>query len=167
MHHWKNIVVFPIVMGVLGSIFSSRSWVLFLDSHSPPVGLVFYYGILFLTILFLQHIGLIIAQMPFDSVTHAVGTLLIIFSFFIVFNWESLYIDQITHQKDNVPRDDSSKISNVYLQSEDGAVYYIWYNMMNLSIEKARIMTYVVTPIILSAMGMALIRGKTLQWTPI
>jgi len=98
MTKWKNLLAFPLVLGFLGFIFSSRPWILFLDSHSPPVGLGFYYMILFVAILFLQHIGLIVAKMPFDSISHAIGTLLIIFSFFIVFDWESLYINQVTNQ---------------------------------------------------------------------
>ena len=160
MTKWKNLLAFPLVLGFLGFIFSSRPWILFLDSHSPPVGLGFYYMILFVAILFLQHIGLIVAKMPFDSISHAIGTLLIIFSFFIVFDWESLYINQVTNQH-------NTDVSNVYLQSEDGAVYYVWYNMMNLSIEQDRLMTYVVTPIILSILGMVLVQGKTLRWSPL
>lgn len=160
MTKWKNLLTFPLILGLLGFVFSSRTWILFLNSHSPPVGLIFYYMILFITILFLQHIGLIIAEMPFDSMGHAIGTLLIIFSFFIVFNWESLYINQVTKHPD-------MDVSNVYLQSEDGAVYYVWYNMMNLHVEHARLMTYVVTPFILSTLGMVLIQGKTLRWLPL
>lgn len=160
MTKWKNLLAFPLVLGFLGFIFSSRPWILFLNIHSPPVGLGFYYVILFVAILFLQHIGLIVAKMPFDSISHAIGTLLIIFSFFIVFDWESLYINQVTNQP-------NTDVSNLYLQSEDGAVYYVWYNMMNLSIEQARLMTYVVTPIILSILGMVLVQGKTLRWSPL
>ena len=157
-----NYIRFPLIMGILGSIFSSRKWILFLNKQSPPVGLLFYYIIIFVAILLLQHIGLVIAEVPFDSISHAVGTLMVIFSFFIIFDWESYYITLITQ-----PPGKKTEISNVYLQSEDGAVFYLWYNIAKLSIEQARVMTYIVTPIVLSFFGMLLIRGKPLRWSPI
>ncbi len=157
-----NYIRFPLIMGILGAIFSSRKWILFLNNQSPPVGLVFYYMIIFIAILFLQHIGLVIAEMPFDSVSHAVGTLMVIFSFFIIFDWESYYITLITQ-----PPGTNTKVSNVYLQSEDGAVFYLWYNIAKLSIEQSRVMTYIVTPMILSFFGMLLIRGQPIKWSPL
>ena len=157
-----NYIRFPLIMGTLGAIFSSRAWILFLNNQSPPVGLVFYYMIIFLAILFLQHIGLVIAEMPFDSISHAVGTLMVIFSFFIIFDWESYYVTLVTQ-----PSGTHADISNVYLQSEDGAVFYFWYNVVKLSIEQSRVMTYIVTPVVLSLIGMLLIRGRPLRWSPL
>ena len=158
---WKSTVEFPLILGVLGWIFSSRSWILFLNKQSPPVGLVFYYCILFVTILILQRVGLIIAHVPFDSLSHALGTLMIIFSFFIVFDWESSYINQVIHGQAS-----SGSMSNIFFQSEDGSVYYFWYNQMRLHMNQARFMTYVITPIVLSCLGMILIHGRPLHWNP-
>jgi hypothetical protein len=159
----SNYIKFPLVMGILGFVFSSRTWIRFMDKNSPQVGLIIYYFIIFLAILFLQHIGLVVAEMPFDSVQHALGTLLIVFSFFIIFDWESYYITLVTSDGTTPP----PSISNVYLQSEDGAVFDFWYNTVKLTPDQSRTMTYIVTPIILSALGIILIRGKRIRMSPI
>lgn len=166
-HHLVKYLKFPMVLGCLGMLFSSREWIIFLGSLSPPAGLLVYYFIIFLAILFLQHIGLIIADMPFDSVQHAIGTLLIIFSFFIVFDWTSYYINQVTTGSSGEDQDSPPKISNIYLQSEDGSVYYFWYNIMKLPMKYARIMTYLISPFVLSVLGMYFIRGSPLRWSPL
>lgn len=163
-------IKFPLVMGVLGFIFSSRPWILFMDKNTPQVGLVIYYSIIFLAILFLQHIGLVVADMPFDSIQHAFGTLLIIFSFFIIFDWESYYITLVTHNESTQSTQSTQpppQISNVYLQSEDGAVFDFWYNVMKLTPEQSKTMTYIITPAVLSLLGMILIRGKRVRMSPL
>ena len=154
----------PLVMGVLGIVFSSRPWILFMNKQTPQVGLLIYYSIIFMAILFLQHIGLVVAEMPFDSIRHAVGTLLIIFSFFIIFDWESYYITLVTNDGSEKP---PPQISNVYLQSEDGAVFDFWYNIVKLTPEQSKTMTYIITPIVLSTLGMILIRGRRVRMSPL
>lgn len=157
MKHIVATLKFPLILGLLGFVFSSRRWILFLNNQSPFIGLFIYYTIILFTILFLQNIGLVVADVKFDSIQHALGTLLILFSFFIIFDWESLYISQVTNHDEP---------SNVYLQSEDGVTYYFFYNILGLSIEHARIMTFVISPIILTTIGLFLIRGKKIQLSP-
>jgi hypothetical protein len=156
-----NYIAFPLFLGLLGWIFSSRSWLIFLNNLDPPVGLGVYYLIVFITLLGLQHIGLVIADLPFNSINHAIGTILIIFSFFIVFDWTSYYVTQVTQGEDAPPP------SRIYMQSEDGAVYYLWNSVVKMPIQQARAMTYVVTPVVLSVLGLVLIHGKLPRLSPI
>ena len=77
-----------------------------------------------------------------------IGIVLIVFAFFITMNWQSCYVKAVTGKKcDN---------SMVYLESEDGIVYYLWSKVFtNLGV--LRIMTYVVTPMTLAFIGTFLI----------
>lgn len=159
--HIGNYITFPLFLGVIGWVFSSKTWLMFLNNLDPPVGLAVYYLIIFVTLLFLQHIGLVIADLPFNSLNHAIGTILIIFSFFVVFDWTSYYVTQVTQGEHAAPP------SRVYLQSEDGAVYYVWNTLAGLPIQQARFMTYVVTPITLSILGLILIKGNIPRLSPI
>lgn len=144
--------ILPFVLAFLGFIFSTRKWILFLNKLNPLNGLLIYYTILTLIIVTLEYFGLIIAGITFKSISQTIGTMLIIFSFFIIVCWESCYINTVIDGNcDNV--------SNVYLQAEDGAVYYVWSQFFN-NIEILRILTYIVTPFVLSAIGQNLITGK-------
>lgn len=142
----------PLVFAILGFLFSTRTWIMFLDGLSPLNGLLIYYFILTTTIICLEYMGLIIAGIKFDSMRHTIGSIMIIFSFFIVVTWTSCYINMVT-------KGQCDKISNIYLQSEDGTVYYLWSFLFS-NIEVLRILTYVVTPFVLSFIGQQLITQK-------
>jgi len=141
----------PLALGIIGFVFSTKRWIKFMDGLSPTAGLFVYYSILTTVILLLEWAGLIISGINFTSFNQALGTILIIFSFFIVVDWESCYINYVT-------KGNCENVSNVYLQSEDGAVYSLWSKY--LSPENARLATYVVTPIILSFIGLSMITHK-------
>lgn len=147
-----NNLKLPMAFAILGFIFSTRKWILFMDSLNPFVGLIVYYTILTLVVIMLEYFGLIIAGIKFDSISHTIGTMLIIFSFFITVDWESCYINTVT-------KGSCDNISDIYLQSEDGAVYWLWSNLFK-DLQTLRIMTYVVTPILLTFIGTLLITEK-------
>ena len=147
-----NKLLLPIVFAVMGYIFSTKSWLLFLDKLNPISGLLVYYMIMTLAILILEYFGLIIGGIKFDSFSHTIGTILIIFSFFLIICFESLYVSIVTNKNiDNV--------SNVYLQSEDGATWYSW-SLLFTDISTLRLLTYVLTPFLLTLIGQFLISSK-------
>lgn len=123
-----------------------------MNSNSPFVGLLIYYFILTVTVLILEYFGLIIAGIKFGNFNQTIGTMLIIFSFFIIINWESCYINTIT-------KGNCDNVSNVYLQSEDGAVYYLWSKLFT-NVNIIRLFTYIITPFILSIIGVSMITQK-------
>lgn len=137
----------PFIFAFLGFLFSTRKFLKAYDKLPPYAGLILYYVILTATLLSLQYFGLIIGGMKFNSWKHTVGSMLIIFSFFIIFDWESCYVNIVTKGKCN-----SNEISNIYMASEDGAVYDLWSRVIK-NIDTCRIMTYVVTPFVLTAIG--------------
>lgn len=147
-------LVLPVILAFIGFIFSTRHWLLFLNQLNPFIGLLVYYMIITITILILQFFGLIIAGITFDSLSHTIGTILIIFSFFLVCCWESCWVAIVT-------KGTCDGTSNVILQSEDGACYYMWSLILgDKNIELLHILTYVITPFVLTLIGQFLITSK-------
>lgn len=99
-------------------------------------------------IVFLQGFGMRIGDVHFNTPLHTIGSLLILFSFFLILNWESEYIYYTTG---------TDARSNITVQSEDGAVYYIWRKLTNNNLELSRWLTFVVTPFVLVSVGVLLI----------
>ena len=75
-------------------------------------------------------------------------------SFFIIFDWESEYINIVARGEF-----DNRKVSKIYLQSEDGATFDFFYRLTN-NVELSRILTFIVTPIVLTFVGSMLIERK-------
>lgn len=140
--------------GFLGFMFSSRIWIKTIDKLSPIRGLLIYYIIIYITIYVLAHFGLIIGHSKITNYIHTFGVVMILFSYFIIFDWESEYINIVT--KGDF---DNKKISKIYLQSEDGATFDFFYNITK-NIELSRILTFVVTPVVLTFVGSILIEKK-------
>lgn len=148
----------PIAFAIIGFIFSTRSWLKFLNKQNPIKGLIIYYIVLTITIIILQSFGLVVGNTKFDTFKHTIGTILIIFSFFIIIDWTSCYTNEVNEGQ----CDTKNSISQVYLQSEDGATYWLWSKVFKGKdkIQIRRIMTFVITPFILSLIGTMLITSK-------
>lgn len=140
----------PVLFAIMGFVFSTRTFIKGYNKLSPYVGLAVYYVILFLAVSGLQMLGLVVAGQPFTDLRHSIGTLLVVFAFFITIDWESCWINQVT-------KGNCSGVSQVYFMSEDGAVYDLWSKVVK-SPEKLRILTYVVTPFILCLVGVFLLQ---------
>lgn len=148
-----NKIMLPLIFGVLGFIFSLRPWILFMNTLSPLVGLIMYYVLLIIITVLLEHSGLTVAGINFNTFGQAIGTILIIFSFFIIIKWQSCYMDYAIHGRK------CENIDNIFLHSEDGATYYLWSKMVK-DPNTLRILTYIITPVLLSYIGMNLITEK-------
>ena len=136
-----------IVFSVMGFVISSREVIMFMNGLNPIAGLVLFYGILYGSLYILSYAGLIIYKFKIDNPIKILGLLLITFAFFIIVNWESAYIQFVT-------MGNMGGASPMFLQSEDGAVWYFWYDIMNVNnIEIARLLTYVLTPFLLVLIG--------------
>lgn len=148
-----NTFILPLVLGFLGFIFSTRLWIKSYDKLPPYGGLVVYYIILTITVILLEKLGLIVGGIQLSGFSHTIGTMLIIFSFFIIFDWESCYINIVTKGKC-----EQKDISSIYFASEDGAVYDLWNRVFRNKHNLNRILTYVLTPLLLSLIGMFLLQ---------
>jgi len=137
-----------ITIAFLGFAFSTRQWVLFLDKFDPFTGLLIYYIILYVALFALSRAGLIIWKFRIKDPVQVLGALLITMAFFITVDWESPWIQIVTGKMGDV--------SNVLYQAEDGAFWYLWSFVTN-NPELLRLLTYVLTPFILTFIGVLLI----------
>jgi hypothetical protein len=90
------------------------------------------------------------------------GLLLITFAFFICVDWESPYVQLATRGSIETV----GNITPVLFQSEDGATWFLWKQAFPwLDIETLRVLTYVLTPFILTLIGCLLVSEKVkLSW---
>jgi hypothetical protein len=156
----KNIVAkTALTFAVLGYIFSSRYFILFLNNLDPVRGLIFYYFQIFVTLEVLQYFGLVIGGVKMTSITQTIGELLIIFAFFIIVDNESEWIQVVVKEE----KKEEQNCPQVYLQAEDGAAYYFWKLLTNADPDTLRILTFVVTPALLVSIGLLLTGGVSVR----
>ena len=138
----------------MGFVASSRGVILFLNSLNPFQGLLVYYLILYSSLYVLSKMDLVIFGFKIDNPLQTLGLLLITFSFFITVNWESAYVQYISTGS-------FGGTSTVFLQSEDGATFWFWSTMFpSAEVEFLRILTFVVTPFVLTIIGSLFVSKK-------
>lgn len=153
-----------VTFAVIGFIFSMHEVIVFLNSLNPLMGLVVYYTILYISLFILSRMGLTIFGLKIENTLQVLGLGLITFAFFILVNWENAYVYiTVNGGLDNVPQ--------LYFASEDGAVWYLWYDVLGIkSIEVARMLTFVFTPFILALAGGFLLEqrpsiSESVEWS--
>lgn len=138
----------PFLLGlafaILGWCLTTRSWLKWANRFNPIVGLFIYYGMVALILGILASANLVVAGIPIDTPSKILGSVLIIFSFFIVVNLESAFVVEELN--------DSTSIPSLYLHSEDGAVYEFWSHFTS-NRQLRRFLTFVLTPLILATVG--------------
>jgi hypothetical protein len=138
----------------MGLIFGSRRWILFLSSLDPFSGLILYYIILGTVLYILSRLGLVVFGLKIDKPAQNLGLLLIVFSFFILVNWENPYIQYVTTGS-------MEGASPVFYQSEDGFTFWMWQHLLpSANPSQLAFLTYVLTPFILTLIGGLLISRK-------
>lgn len=148
-----------LAFAIIGYIFSTRAFILFLNQLNPFQGLLFYYLQLFVTLEVLQYFGLIIGGVKMQSFTQTLGELMIVFAFFILVDQESAWVAYVIGEDEGKKKD----FPVVYTQAEDGATYYLWNTYVTKDPETARMLTFVLTPAIMVALGLYLTGGARVQ----
>jgi hypothetical protein len=140
-------ITLAIFIAILGFVFSTREFILFLNVLDPIEGLIVYYLILYSMLTLLSYFGLVIFNIKIKNPIQTFGLLLITFAFFITVDWESPYIQLIT-------KGNTENASVIFYQAEDGATWYFWNNIMGIKdIETLRLLTFVFTPFLLCLIG--------------
>jgi len=155
-------IILATVFAMLGFILSAREYILFLSTLNPVYGLGIFYGVVFIAIFILSKVGLVVGGMKLGSLKQTLGSVLIIFAFFILFAASSAYINLVsTGQMINniFQYGTTDNVSIIYLQTEDGAVWWAWSFITN-NIDILRILTYSVTPFMLTLLGGLLVSRK-------
>lgn len=142
-----NKIFLPLILAIIGFLLTTKVFIHFMNNRSPLTGLIIYYILITIAITVLEKVGLVVNGHEFNNTQQTIGSVLIIFSYFIVTRLESCYMNTVVTGKC-----DKSNISNIYLQSEDGAVYYLWSKLFS-DPYYLRILTYIITPFTLSFIG--------------
>lgn len=130
------------LIAVSGLIFTSRPWLNFLHKFEPEKGL-FIKNAVVLFIIFMMHLIDPSVDLPH---VRAAGVFLIYIAFMMIFDYQSDWIEE-------------SGSENVGDQTVDGAVYHRAREVLKLSPEAARILTFVVAPFVLGFAGSVLVRN--------
>lgn len=149
------------IFAVMGFLFSLRGFLLWLNKLTPWQGLLIYYVIVFVFLFGISRAGLISfidnSNSILRNIVQVAGIVLIVFSFGIVFNWTSAYIQYVATGS-------FSTVSVIYLMSEDGSIWYLWSLLIpltsTLKIQLVRVLTFVLTPFLLTFIGGLMIKGK-------
>ena len=169
---------FPLTFAFIGFCFSSRPVLLWFNSLNPWQGMLAYYAIIFVTLEIMQFFGLIVGGVKMQSPVQTIGQLFILFSYFIVFDMESAWVQDVVKEdrenrgitSDTKNETDTSTTlgnqaldcPNIYLQAEDGATFYLIGQYVKNK-ELQRYITFIGVPFIFSLIGIYLTRGKVLR----
>ena len=147
-------VALAVVFAVIGITTTMRPFLMFLAGLNPLYGLILYYAILYVCLVALSKFELVIFGIKIKNLAQTLGVLLITFAFFMVISWTSGYVQYVTTGS-------FVGASPVFLQSEDGAVFWIWQMLLPAAdVEVWRLLTYAVTPFLLTLTGGVLASKK-------
>jgi hypothetical protein len=139
--HWKLAAAFAIA----GYIFTSKLWLRWLHSLGPEQGLAVKWVAILGSIILIDMVD---PTLKLEHKTQALGVVMILASFNIIFNYQSEWIDE-------------SGSGNVQIQTPDGAIYHRSRTNLNLNPEMARLVTFVLVPFALVLGGSKLVRNGT------
>lgn len=147
-------ILLAVAFAVFGFLFSTREWLLWLNSLNPLTGLLVYYAVLYLSLYVLSKLGLTIFNVKITTWQQTFGLMLITFAFFVVVDWTSAWVQYVTTGS-------YAGTSVIFLQDEDGAVFYIWQQLLpTAAAETLRVFTYVITPLVMALIGGLLVDKK-------
>jgi len=142
---------------VIAFLVSMKEFLLFLNGLTPIQGFLVYYGIVIITLTILSYFGLVIFNIKIQKFTQVVGATLIVFVFFLIFNWTNPLIQAQTLGADKI-----NDCSNVFTNnSEDGLVFYFWNTIVGITdLNTLRLLVYPFTAFIISLIGGFLVENK-------
>jgi hypothetical protein len=133
-------------VALTGLVFTSRTWLMWINSLGPEAGLIVKNVTIFLVIYLLHLVDGFVGVPRLQ----ALGLLLMFTSFYIIFNYQSEWIKE-------------AGAVNVERQTPDGAIYHRARGA-GLGSDAARILTFVLVPFLLFMAGSyAVKRGKKLN----
>lgn len=140
-----------VVFAILGFIFSSSEYISYRLGLNALVGLLLSYVMLYATLFILGKLDLITWNVMSLEFRQWLGFLLILFSFMVITDWSSAYYSSQSLANPDIP----------IPQSEGGAVYYFWVEYAGIQDpSQLRILTFMLTPLVLSLAGAFLVKRK-------
>jgi hypothetical protein len=128
-------------VALAGFIFTSRTWIRWINTLGPEAGLIVKNIIIFIVIYILNTVDDVIGPPR----RQAFGYLLMFMAFNIIFNYQSGWIEDLGAE-------------NVERQTPDGAIYHRARGA-GLPPDAARIVTFVMAPFLLFTIGSFMLRN--------
>lgn len=113
----KNEWIFVLVMTLLAIIFTNKFAIQFLNKLNPFWGFVVYYIIIYSALTILGYFGLVAFGVEIKNPLQIIGSGLILFSFFAIFNWENLLTQFYATGS-------TAGVAPIFLGSEDGILVF-------------------------------------------
>ena len=140
------------VMTLLAIIFTNKWWLLFLNQVNPVVGFLIYYVIVYAALILMSMLGLIVFGVKIKKPLQIIGSSLVLFAFFLIFNWSSAYVGLV-------------HADNVYFNnSEDGALFFIFSLLIHptsdLNLWILWFITFPLSVFLISLLAVLLIHNK-------
>lgn len=143
-------IILALAFGILGYVFYTRTFLLLLNTLNPFEGLIVYYVVIWSSLFALSRLDLVIFGIKIKSLSQTLGLLMITFSFFVVVDWSSAYVQYVTTGSVH-------GASGILFQDEDGAVWQLWSWLIpatsGVAIWVDRVLSFSVTPAILATIG--------------
>ena len=144
MIHLRLALAFALV----GLVFTSGPWLRWLHSLGPEQGMLIKWVSIFATVFLLDYAD---PSLKLEHHTQALGVIMILGAFNIIFNYQSEWIDE-------------SGSANVQVQTPDGSLYRRARQNLGLAPEWARILVFVLVPFALVFFGSRFVRpGKKIN----
>jgi len=131
------------VMALAGLVFTSRTWLNFLQKFGPETGLLIKYISIVVTIFLLD---LSDPTIKLAQPRRALGAVLVAMAFLMIFNYQSQWVEDAGAEK-------------IEIQTPDGAVYHRARYTLELGPGAARLVTFVIVPFLLVLFGSKFIRN--------
>ena len=143
------------VFSAMGYFFTQPDVLACMASQNPFYGFVIYEVILIGVLLILSKLGLTVFGVRIGGLKQTVGIWLITSAFFMTVNWTNPWVQLSTMGADG------SVVSSVFYNSEDGAAWWIWSQLLpSASAEQLRWLALVITPGLTGLLGGLLVTGR-------
>jgi hypothetical protein len=148
-------VKLAVLIGIAGYLFSSRTWLFFMNGLNPIEGTIVYYVIVYAGLYGLAKLGLSLFGFKISTLAQTFGLLMLNFAFHVTTNWADPWVQYVTTGS-------LVGMSNVLVNnSEDGLVWYVVYTLGGITnLLWTRLLTFVVVPFLISIVALYLIKGK-------
>lgn len=145
-------LITAISLAILGFIFTTKPYINFINNMTPPTGYFFNLIMFYAFILILSYLGMTFIGFKIDRWDKVFGMFFITYAMLLITNFNSPYFNlSLGYPIEN--------ISNIYFQSADGAVWFLWLKLWD-NMVFLRMMTYVFTPFALVCIGGFLIKDE-------
>jgi hypothetical protein len=150
-------IALALAFALMGFVFYTRTFLDAVNQLNAIEGLAVYYVVIWSSLFLLSRFDLVIFGIKISSIRQTIGLLLITFSFFVVVDWSSPYVQWATTGH-------FGNVSNVFYQDEDGACWQLvtWLipAASNLLIWIDRVIAFSVIPALLAILGGLLTNKK-------